>query len=142
MKLRPLALEFIGYAAASAVALAADIGLLTALSRVLGWHYLPASAVSFIAGGVIAYFLSVRLAFRFHNLANRSVELMSFIALGVAGLLVNSVVMWLAVAWLGSTIIAAKLCAAICTFTVNFLLRRQLLFTAPATSHITLRVTE
>ena len=142
MKLPPLVLELVGYAVASAVALAADIGLLTALSGGLGWHYLPASAVSFTAGGVIAYLLSVRLAFRFHNLGNRSVELVSFIALGAAGLLVNSLVMWLAVAWLGSAIIAAKLCAAVCTFTVNFLLRRQLLFTAPATSNITLRVIE
>jgi len=130
MNVRTLIVELAGYAIASAVALAVDMGLLATLTSLLGWHYLPASALSFTAGGVVAYVLSVRLAFRFRHLSNRGLELISFIALGTAGLVVNSLVMWIAVTRLGLAVIAAKACAAVCTFTVNFLLRRQLLFTA------------
>jgi len=142
MRLRAVILELGGYAAASVVALAADMGLLAALTSRLGWYYLPASAVSFTAGGVVAYFLSIRLAFRFRGLANKSVELVSFVALGLVGLLVNSLVMWAAVAHFGLAVITSKACAAVCTFSVNFLLRRQLLFASPRNSTIPMRVTE
>lgn len=132
MNLRSLTLEIAGYGAASAVALAVDAGVLAALTSLLGWLYLPASGVSFAAGGVVAYLVSVRLAFRFHNLADRSIEAISFVALGLAGLLVNSLVIWFAVSRVGLQLMAAKACAAACTFTVNFALRRQLLFATPA----------
>ena len=129
--MRAIIPELAGYAVASVAALAVDMGLLAALTSLLGWHYLPSSALSFTAGGVVAYALSVRLAFRFHHISNKGVELISFIALGTVGLLVNSLVMWIAVARLGMAVIASKACAAACTFTVNFLLRRQMLFAAP-----------
>lgn len=142
MRSHALMKELVGYAAASAAALAVDMGLLQALTSVLEWHYLPASAASFTAGGVVAYFLSVRLAFRFHKLASRNVELASFVALGLVGLLVNSLVMWSAVTRLGLPVIGSKSCAAVCTFTVNFLSRRQLLFASQHPPDVTVRVAE
>ena len=143
MKLRALIAELAGYAVASGAALAVDMGLLAALTSRLGWHYLPASALSFTAGGLVAYVLSVRLAFRFHHLSNKGVELVSFIALGTVGLVVNSLVMWIAVARLGLAVIASKSCAAVCTFMVNFLLRKQMLFAAPRNPNLSaMRATE
>jgi len=130
MSLRAILRELAGYAVASATALAADMVLLAALTSVLGWHYLLASALSFTVGGLVAYALSVRLAFRFHHLST-GVELISFVALGSVGLLVNSLVIWIAVARLGLAVMASKACAALCTFSVNFLIRRQVLFAAP-----------
>jgi putative flippase GtrA len=143
MKVPALIGELVGYAVASAAALAIDMGLLAAFTSRLGWHYLPASALSFTAGGVVAYALSVRLAFRFHHFSNKGVEMVSFIALGTVGLLINSLVMWIAVARLGLAVIASKSCAAVCTFTVNFLLRRQMLFAAPRAPNLSaMRATE
>ena len=121
--------EVIGYAIASAVALGADAGLLYALTHYLRWHYLPASVFSFTAGAFVAYALSVKLAFHTHRLRNRPLELFTFVVLGLAGLAVNSVALFLAVGKLGLMILPAKALAAGCTFITNFIVRRQLLFT-------------
>lgn len=123
-----------GYGLVSAVALAIDAAILQVLVKQAGWHYLRASAVSFIAGAGVAYLLSVRFVFRFRRLSNRAVEFSYFLALGVVGLLVNAAAMSIAVTGVGLGLITAKLFAAICTFTTNLVLRRGLLFAAPRTS--------
>jgi putative flippase GtrA len=128
--MREMILEIGGYGLVSAAALALDAGVLTLLVKVAGWPYLIAAVVSFIAGGVLLYALSTR--FVFHPRARRLnagvVELSCFIGLGTVGLLVNTLVMYAAVTGFALKLLYAKLCAAACTFGVNFLLRRQLLF--------------
>ncbi len=128
--MRGLIFELGSYGLASAAALVLDVGLLTLLVKVAGWQYLIAGVVSFIAGGVLLYALSVRFVFqpRSRRVTNGALELSAFIGLGTAGLLVNTLVMYIAVAGLGLQLLHAKACAAVCTFGVNFILRRQLLF--------------
>ena len=125
---RKLSFELFGYAIASAVALGVDIGVLQALVRLAGWHYLVAATVSFIAGALVAYTLSIKLAFQSRRGISRSIEFLYFAALGVAGLAVNAAVMSFCVSLVGLAVLQAKLIAATCTFGTNFLLRRALLF--------------
>jgi putative flippase GtrA len=122
--------ELVGYGLATVVAFALDIGLLTLLVSRAGMHYVIAASLSFIAGGVLLYVLCVRFVFRARRVANRTLELSYFVALGVAGLVVQTVVMVVAVDLLGAHYLLAKLSAACCTFIANFLLRRTLLFSA------------
>lgn len=124
--------ELLGYAAASAVALGVDISILALLAGPVGWHYLPASMVAFTCGGLAAYALSVRFVFQQHRLQRRSLELIAFLALGMVGVVVNSLVLSLAVEVAGLGLPAAKFWAAGCTFATNFALRRNLLFSANA----------
>jgi putative flippase GtrA len=79
-------------------------------------------------GAVVAYQLSVRLAFKEHRLSDRRAEFVSFLAIGTAGLAINAGVIAVAVRYLGLHYIIAKCVAAGFTFTCNFLARRQLLF--------------
>jgi putative flippase GtrA len=116
------------YAAASAVALLADAGLLLALTRYAGWHYLVAAAVSFVVGATIAYTLSVKFVFSAHRLHNRELEFASFILIGLVGWAINLLVLFIAHGKLGIDLVLAKGLAASCTFLTNFALRRQLLF--------------
>jgi len=120
--------ELSGYGGASAVALAVDVGLLELLVQSCGWHYIPASMVAFVSGGLVAYWLSVRFVFKQHRLSNRSLELGLFLVLGVAGLAVNALVLSLAVGVAGLSLLAAKACATGCTFATNFARRRNVLF--------------
>ena len=120
--------EAVGYGAASACALVVDIGSLWGLVEVLGWGYLPAAAVSFLAGATVAYLISIRVAFKYHRLRNRRAEFLSFVAIGGAGLAVNSGVISLAVRFFGLHYLIAKCIAAGFTFVCNFLARRRLLF--------------
>ena len=117
-----------GYALASVIALVADAGLLQLLTHHAHWPYLPASMLSFTTGAFVAYALSIKLAFRHHRLSHRGLELLSFVVLGLAGLAINSLVMFLAVGKLGLAVLPAKSLAAGGTFVTNFILRRQLLF--------------
>jgi putative flippase GtrA len=131
--MKQLLREFSGYGVASVAALSVDMALLWALVHV-GIQYLAAAAVSFTAGAVVAYWLSTTLAFRQHRMQDRRVEFLGFVAIGVAGLTINTSVIYAAVQFLGLHYMLAKSAAAGFTFTFNFIVRRQILFVAPALS--------
>jgi putative flippase GtrA len=124
--------ELLGYGAASAIALGVDVAILALLVGPGRWHYLPASVLAFLGGGLVAYTLSVRFVFQQHRLRKRSLEVISFLALGTVGIGVNTLVLSLAIEVAGIGLLAAKFCAAGCTFATNFALRRNLLFAADA----------
>jgi putative flippase GtrA len=131
--MKQLLREFSGYGVASAAALSVDMGLLWALVHV-GIQYIAASAVSFTVGAVVAYWLSITIAFRRHRMRDRRVEFLGFVAIGVIGLAINTSVIYTAVQFLGLHYMLAKGVAAGFTFVFNFIVRRQLLFVAPALS--------
>src|SRR6185312_9122019 len=89
-----------------------DIGTLEVLVKVAGWHYVPAAVAAFFAGGILAYHLSVRYVFTGRQLVNRSLELGSFIALGVVGVVVNVAILSLTIGQLGLDLLPAKLLTA------------------------------
>jgi putative flippase GtrA len=125
---RVLIKQAIGYGAASAGALVVDMTILWVLVRFYAWGYLAAASTSFLAGAVVAYALSLKLAFKQHRLRNQRVEFVSFVAIGTAGLAINAAVISLAVRYLGLHYLLAKCVAAGFTFMCNFIARRQLLF--------------
>jgi putative flippase GtrA len=130
--MRALILEVGSYGLASAAALGVDVGLMFLLTTVAGWHHLPAAAVSFIAGGVFLYAISIRFVFRQRRMQTGVLELGSFIGLGLVGFAINLTVIYLAVDGAHVPLLFAKAIASGCTFGINYLLRRQLLFTRSA----------
>ena len=128
----PLPREFLGYAFASAAALGVDAGLLYFLAHYAHWNPHVAAPLTFTVGAFVAYALSIKLAFHNHRLRRRWLELLTFVALGAAGLAVNSLAIFIAIAKLGLAVLPAKVIAAGCTFVTNFIVRRQLLFTPAA----------
>lgn len=126
--LRPASSELLRYAAASGAALAVDFAVLTCLVSGAGWPYLAAATVSFVAGGLFLYALSIKVVFRFRRLPNPALELPLFIALGLAGLVVNCLVIYVAVNACHLNYLAGKAAASVCTFGVNYLLRRNAMF--------------
>jgi putative flippase GtrA len=121
-------LELFRYGLVSAVAFAVDAGLLALLNFRYGVHYLVAATISFIVGGAVAYLLSIRFVFSHRRVESQAIEGPAFVALGLAGLAVNLLVMRLLVGQMGSPLLLAKLGAACGTFGVNYLLRKFLLF--------------
>jgi putative flippase GtrA len=116
------------YAAASGCALIVDMVILWALVHFLSWNYLAAATASFLAGAVVAYELSVKLAFKQHRLQDRRAELAGFVGIGTVGLAINAAVIFVMVKYLGLHYLIAKCVAAGFTFMCNFIARRQLLF--------------
>lgn len=126
--------EAVGYALASAAALAVDAGLLFILVHFFAWWYLAAATASFTVGLFVVYGLSVTLVFRRRRVADRRLEFATFAAIGLLGLVVNTTVIYACVRYAGLHYMAAKGVAAGFTFASNFLARRQLLFVRPATA--------
>jgi putative flippase GtrA len=120
--------EAVGYGAASVCALAVDMAILWTLVHFFSWDYLAAATASFLAGAVVAYLLSVKIAFKEHRLLDRRAEFASFVGIGTIGIAVNAGIMSIAVRYFGLHYIIAKCVAAGFTFTCNFVARRQMLF--------------
>jgi putative flippase GtrA len=125
---KPIFREGLGYAIASGCALCVDLLVLWTLVRYFSWWYLAAATASFLSGVVVAYLLSVKIAFKHHRLKDRWAEFVGFAAIGTLGLAVNAVVMFMVVKYLGLHYLVAKGIAAAFTFGCNFISRRQILF--------------
>lgn len=123
-----------GYVGASAAAFAVDFLLLSLLVSGFRIPYLAAAFVSFSAGTVVVYWLSIRHVFDYRRLEDWRPEFAVFAALGLMGLLVNLTAMYSLVDGLGLHYLVAKVGAAGFTFIANFLLRRWMLFTPRSTS--------
>ena len=121
--------DLLGYGFVSVVALACDYGLLVALSAA-GLHYLVAGTLSFTAGMVVAYALSVRFVFARRRALTREAEAAGFFAVGLIGLLLTQALLYVFVSHLGLGVDVAKVPTTVIVFAFNFLCRRGLVFTA------------
>ena len=125
--LRADAAELLRYFAVSAVALAVDTAALLLAANFV--HYLWAATLGFLLGAVTSYLLSVRWVFRHRRLAAfPKTEFAAFAAVGVAGLGLNNLAIYVAVERAGLGLLAAKAIAALLTFSFNFGLRKWGLF--------------
>lgn len=115
------------YGLCSALALALDWGLLVGLVRA-GVNYLPAAAMSFFAGMVLAYIGSVVFVYRGRRAYPLLAEAVGFFIIGFAGLLLNVLLLFGFVDILGLGVGLAKAPTAVAVFLFNFVARRTLLF--------------
>ena len=121
--------DLAGYAAAAGAAFLVDFGLFTVQVTLLGVPYLAAAALSFSVGTVLLYWGSTRYVFRFRRLEDSRKEFWAFLFIGVAGLAVNLLAVYLLVEHLKLHPLIAKVGAGAMTFLANFGFRRFLLFT-------------
>ena len=124
----PRFLEFLRYGMASAAALTVDFGLLVLLTSGFGVDYLISGAIGFSVGVVIVYVLSITWVFRGQANDNRGSEFAIFVAIGIAGLGVNELIMWQGTETAGLPYQVSKLASAGCVFLFNFTFRKLLLF--------------
>ena len=125
--------QFVLYGAISVAALAVDYGLLIFLTEVFGIHYLISATISFAAGMLLVYLASVGFIFDERRLESRSLELMGFAFIGVAGLALNAFVLWAITGGTPLDYKLAKLPTAGIVFLFNYVARRNLLFTVGTT---------
>jgi putative flippase GtrA len=117
------------YFTASAAALAVDFGLYAALVRLASVDYLIAAPVGFALGLATIYLLSVRWVFGARRLADARLEFAVFASIGLAGMALNQLVIYVGVEAWSLSYELAKLASAGVVFCFNFALRKLLLFT-------------
>lgn len=120
--------ELFKYGLGSTLALTVDCSLLIFLTEHIGLHYLTSATVSFLCGMIVAYSLSICIVFQHRSVSTRSTEFLGFVAIGLAGLVLNQVLIWMIVTYSHFDYAAAKVPTAGAVFAFNFALRRSLLF--------------
>lgn len=126
---RLLTSDLLRYFIASLLALAADTTTLSFCLRVLHFGLGWAATLGFVLGAGVAYLLSIRWVFRQRTLERApTLEFLTFAGIGIVGLGVTQLVLWIGVTELHLMPEVVKLAAAAITFAFNYLVRKALLF--------------
>lgn len=126
--------QFSRYVLVGGLAFLVDFICLYWLTDHLGLHYLLSATLSFVLGLVSNYLMCLAWVFDVRRLSSRSNEFAIFSLIGVAGLLLNNLVLFALTDGAGIHYLASKVCAAALVLFFNFYLRRTLLFSRPPTS--------
>lgn len=116
------------YAIVGGVSFAVDYGFLYVLTECYGFHYLLSATISFIAGLAVNYLISIRWVFGKSKLSSRAAEFAVYGIIGVVGLLLNNLLLYLFTDHLHLHYMLSKLIAAAIVLAWNFLGRKIILF--------------
>lgn len=118
--------QFAAYLVAAGCGYIVDFGTLYILHDFMHIHYLIAAAFGFIFGLVVVYIMSSRFVFGSSKLKSKSLEIGIFALVGVVGLGILSVLMFLFTGLLGVNYLIAKIIATVAVYVWNFFARRSL----------------
>lgn len=110
----------------SAVGYIFDLSILIFLHDYAHLHYIIATTGGFIVGLVIQYILSDKFVFGTSKLDSKTGEISAFAGIGVIGLIILNICMWLFISVIGLNYIVAKIIATIFVYIWNFLARKSL----------------
>ena len=125
---RKLLTQFVSYVAVGGVAFVVDFGALYMLTEFFGLYYIASATAGFLLGLLINYLLCILWIFDFRAVEKASHEFGLFAAIGIAGLLLNNLLIYLLTESAGFHYLISKMGAAALVLIFNFALRRQLLF--------------
>lgn len=109
------------------IAFVIDYGLMVVLTELFGINYLISATISFVVSVTFNYFASMRYVFTHKEDLSRRREFIIFVALSVAGLLINDVLMWLGTDLLGVSYLITKIFATAVVMVWNFVTRKKFL---------------
>ena len=116
------------YTIVGGVAFVVDFGLLYVLTEFAHFHYVLSATISFIAGLTVNYLLSRVWVFSQSQFQNKKVEFLLFAAIGVVGLGLNDLMIWLLSDFIGLWYMFSKVAATVVTYLWNFFARKYLVF--------------
>jgi len=121
-------IQFFRYIFVGGLAFIIDIGFLYILTNFFGYYYLISAAISFTLGLIANYLLSTHWVFNKHNLNNLTLEFSIFTVIGIIGLGLNELFIWVFTAELNIYYLTSKIFAAALILIWNFLARKYTLY--------------
>ena len=122
-------IQLVRYLVSGGTAFLVDAGLLALLTECFGReHLLLWTAIAFSAGLVITYLFSILWVFDKRNLKSRAAEMSVFALIGVSGLGLTELLMWLFADKAGIHYMIAKVITTVLVFFWNFAAKKLLLF--------------
>ena len=128
---KSLAGQFVRYLVTGGLAFIVDFGLFALCLYVFDWHYLLANLVGLVAGLVLNYAMSIVWVFTAckRTLEKQKVaEFVLFALVGIAGVGINQLLMYLMVDGMALKEMLSKIVAAALVLMWNFGARKLLLF--------------
>ena len=122
-QLKNLFIQVIKYESTAMICGAIDYGLLILLIEVFHVHYLVASIISLLCAMIVQYILNVRFVFDTQK-ENKFKKFIGYAILGVIGIGLNSLVIFLAVSKIHIHYLPAKICASVIVGLYNFTSRK------------------
>lgn len=117
------------YGVAGLTASCVDIGSLTILTELFGENLLLLwTAIAFVLGLATTYFMSIKWVFSSRNVNNKAVELLVFLLIGLVGLGLTELLMWVFARRLEWHYLLAKIVSGTTVFIWNFTAKKLLLF--------------
>lgn len=120
--------QFSRYCVVGGVSFAVDYFVLWLLTEEFALYYLVSSAISFTAGLLVNYILSTVWVFDERNIKNKNIEFLLFSIIGVVGLFLNQLIMWILTTKHGIHYMYSKLISTAIVLVWNFFGRKYLVF--------------
>lgn len=120
-------IQLVRYGIVAVIAFAIDFGLLYIFTHYLGIFYLLSATFSFFISLFLNYVLSVRWVFP-TDADKRHIQITIFIIIGIVGLVLNLLIIWLCTDIFGIYYLFSKIVAIAIVFFWSFIARR-ILFT-------------
>jgi len=122
------AIQLFRYIFVGGAAFIIDYGLLFILTEYFQLHYITSATISFIIGLAVNYIISTKWIFRKSKISNTALEFTAYGAIGVIGLILNNLLLYLFTDIIMIHYMISKLFAAILVMGWNFFGRKFLLF--------------
>ncbi len=123
-----LLVQLMRYIVVGGVSFVVDWGLLFVLTEFAGLHYLISATLSFLAGLVVNYVLSTYWIFRHSKLSSKWAEFIIYSMIGVIGLGLNNLFLYLLTDKVGFHYMFSKIIVAAVVMLWNFFARKLILF--------------
>jgi putative flippase GtrA len=124
--MRNLSIQFARYFGVALVGYVFDFGTMILLHELLHIHYLIAATCGFIIGLIVVYFLSNKYVFGESKIKSKSAEFGLFALIGLVGLGILNVLMWVFTDYFLVNYIISKIIATMFVYIWNFFARRSL----------------
>jgi putative flippase GtrA len=120
--------QLIRYTIVGGFAFLIDFSLLYLLAKCVGLHYIVSASISFIAGLLTNYFISVKWVFTASKIKNRKLEFLFFALIGIIGLILNDIFLYIFTDVFKIYLMYSKIISAALIYLWNFFARKYLIF--------------
>ncbi len=127
-KTNSTSLQLFRYTFVGGLAFIVDFGTLFLLTEYFNTHYLISAGVAFIFGLTTNYILSVIWVFNSRNMKNKMMEFLLFTIIGLVGLALNELFLWLLTELLLIYYLFSKIITTFIVYFWNFFARKYMLF--------------